>query len=230
MKAKQWQINNPEKSKKHHKKAHDKFAQKRRQQQNPRFFTCYICGSIHTMSFPIQTLCSEECRLIAKRENVIRFRHAHPERCKIFYKKYRQQNKEIIKQRRQEHARAHPEIIKRRREKHKKKTDILLRKIKSILVHVYGGCCQRCGYSKCLSALDFHHSNKSQKSYLVSKLIATIAGRTTYIQNMTWDILLSECDKCELICANCHREEHSPYYSHSHLSSDHVIKSFMSIA
>lgn len=60
-----------------------------------------------------------------------------------------------------------------------------------------GGKCERCSYNKCLKALDFHHIEKTNKS----QGVATFRVRD-------WELLKKELDKCQLLCANCHREEH----------------------
>lgn len=63
-----------------------------------------------------------------------------------------------------------------------------------------GGKCERCGYSKCLRALHFHHLNPNEKSFQISEAIT---------QNSTpWNVIQDELDKCILLCANCHAEEH----------------------
>lgn len=54
--------------------------------------------------------------------------------------------------------------------------------------------CQRCGYDKCIAALDFHHKDPAQKE---SSVLAFGLERQ-----------LQEAAKCELICSNCHREHH----------------------
>jgi hypothetical protein len=59
-----------------------------------------------------------------------------------------------------------------------------------------GGCCERCGYRKCLGALDFHHKEPTEKDFGVSGPIRA------------WDIVKLELDKCLCLCANCHREVH----------------------
>ena len=60
----------------------------------------------------------------------------------------------------------------------------------------YGGKCMRCGYNKCIKALEFHHLDPSQKDFTISndhfKLIDAI----------------EESKKCIMLCANCHRELH----------------------
>lgn len=60
-----------------------------------------------------------------------------------------------------------------------------------------GGCCQICGYDKCVRALSFHHLDASHKDF-------TISGITK-----SWNAIQSELDKCVLLCANCHAEAHA---------------------
>lgn len=71
------------------------------------------------------------------------------------------------------------------------------RKTKQLSVEYKGGKCSKCGYNKCLAALDFHHldPNTKDKDYFNQR-----GGLT--------ENLKSELDKCILLCANCHREEH----------------------
>ena len=70
------------------------------------------------------------------------------------------------------------------------------RRVKLILVQERGGKCERCGYDKCIAALDFHHREKSEKEFGISANGSTIAIER----------LRKEAEKCDLICANCHRE------------------------
>lgn len=67
-----------------------------------------------------------------------------------------------------------------------------------------GGSCSHCGYDKFYGALEFHHTDPSQKEVSWNKL-----------RLKSWDKVLNELDKCILLCANCHREEHNRI----HLSS-----------
>lgn len=71
------------------------------------------------------------------------------------------------------------------------------KKTKQLAVNYKGGKCSNCGYSKCIAALEFHHvdPNTKDKDYFNSR-----GGLT--------DALKIELDKCVLLCANCHREEH----------------------
>ena len=59
-----------------------------------------------------------------------------------------------------------------------------------------GGYCQKCGYNKCLKALEFHHLNPSQKDFTISN------------DHFRLKDAIEESKKCILICANCHRELH----------------------
>lgn len=76
--------------------------------------------------------------------------------------------------------------------------DKLRRKRKDELLTLFGGRCNRCGYNKSKNALQFHHVNPSTKSFQLC------------IRTMTkpMKLLLEEASKCELLCANCHAEEH----------------------
>lgn len=65
-------------------------------------------------------------------------------------------------------------------------------------VQYLGGECEACGYDRCREALEFHHRNPRGKDFSIS----SVALR------MGWDRVVSELDKCILVCANCHREIH----------------------
>lgn len=60
-----------------------------------------------------------------------------------------------------------------------------------------GGACIRCGYNKCLAALEFHHIDPTTKEVLGKEL-----------RSKTWEVIKAEIDKCILLCSNCHKEEH----------------------
>ena len=69
--------------------------------------------------------------------------------------------------------------------------------VKQQSINYLGGKCIKCGYNKCIAALEFHHLDPNEKDVDYA--------------NYKWifsDKLKSELDKCVLLCANCHREEH----------------------
>lgn len=66
------------------------------------------------------------------------------------------------------------------------------------LITERGGKCERCGYSKCFAALQWHHKDPSAKEFSIS------GNRGSNI-----DKLRAETEKCELLCANCHAEVHT---------------------
>ena len=68
---------------------------------------------------------------------------------------------------------------------------------KKLAVEYKGGCCVYCGYNKSLAALEFHHVNPSEKEFNWNKMRLVSDSK-----------MRAELDKCILLCANCHREEH----------------------
>lgn len=73
------------------------------------------------------------------------------------------------------------------------------KKIRSMAVEYKGAKCQRCSYSKCIEALEFHHTDPAQKDFNISS-----KGYTR-----SWKRVQIELDKCLMLCANCHRETHA---------------------
>lgn len=72
--------------------------------------------------------------------------------------------------------------------------------LKKALVEKKGGVCQKCGYNKSLSALEFHHLDPNLKDFSI--------GDYTSGQNVNIAKAFIEVEKCILLCANCHREIH----------------------
>ena len=96
---------------------------------------------------------------------------------KIIDRRYYENNKEIVYQRK---------MGRRKR-------------LKTEAINLLGGKCNNCGYNKCLSALDFHHSKNNKEGNVAS-----------FLKNNSRQKLLKEVEKCILLCANCHRELHNP--------------------
>ena len=57
--------------------------------------------------------------------------------------------------------------------------------------------CDRCGYNKCAAALEWHHPDTNKD------------GDPSILLRHSLDKYIEEINKCELLCANCHREEHN---------------------
>ncbi|MDP2734848.1 MAG: hypothetical protein Q8P12_01430 [bacterium] len=73
------------------------------------------------------------------------------------------------------------------------------KRLKEMAVELKGGKCYFCGYSKCPSALEFHHLSEEDKSFDLGT-----RGLTR-----SWKRIEEELKKWILVCANCHREIHS---------------------
>lgn len=72
------------------------------------------------------------------------------------------------------------------------------RDLKSRAVDYLGGCCKHCGLIDHPCVYDFHHLDPDQKEFTLGK----IGGRS-------FNKIVSELDKCILLCSNCHRKVHS---------------------
>lgn len=72
------------------------------------------------------------------------------------------------------------------------------KKVKLKAVQHLGGKCSRCGYQKYPELLEFHHKNPEEKDFSIAQ-----KGHCR-----SWDRVRNEIEKCDLLCANCHREIH----------------------
>lgn len=71
--------------------------------------------------------------------------------------------------------------------------------------------CERCGYSAHAVALDFDHIDPSTKSFKIADFVRNGLRPTREAQ----DMLVSEVQKCRVLCSNCHRvktREAGDYY------------------
>ena len=82
------------------------------------------------------------------------------------------------------------------------KTRGLLRKWE--IIQKRGGKCEICGYNENLSAIEFHHRNPEEKEFSIDM---------RSFSNTKLETLQLELNKCDMICANCHREYHNPSLS-----------------
>jgi len=65
--------------------------------------------------------------------------------------------------------------------------------------------CELCGYNKCNNVLQFHHKNENAKKFSITDKINTIC--LSSVKDITQTIL-HELDKCIIVCANCHGDQH----------------------
>ena len=68
---------------------------------------------------------------------------------------------------------------------------------KKKLIELAGGGCVKCGYDKCDRALSFHHRDRKEKVFGLAK---------NNLWSKSWDKILVEFNKCDLLCLNCHSE------------------------
>jgi len=78
------------------------------------------------------------------------------------------------------------------------------KKIKTKAIEYKGNKCASCGYNKCPDVLEFHHRNPKEKEFEWEKL-----------RKRAWESITKELDKCDMLCANCHREKHYEIFSQS---------------
>ncbi len=64
-------------------------------------------------------------------------------------------------------------------------------------VNYNGGHCLKCGYDKNYGSLVFHHKNKKDCDW-------------KKLRSMSWENIIEEINKCDLLCQNCHTELHNP--------------------
>jgi len=78
------------------------------------------------------------------------------------------------------------------------------------LVEAFGGRCSVCGYDRNLAALTFHHIGSDKDFKLDMRSLS----------NRTLEVVLTEAEKCILVCQNCHAELHNPHLDLATLSSE----------
>ena len=71
------------------------------------------------------------------------------------------------------------------------------RKRKEQAIECLGGKCLDCGGVYVRDVYDFHHRDPAQKEMPLNQMF-----------KLNWKKVKSEIDKCDLLCANCHRIRH----------------------
>lgn len=75
------------------------------------------------------------------------------------------------------------------------------RRLKLLAMDLKNNKCNHCGIEyngKNSPIFEFHHSDPTIKE----------RGITRMLTNASWDRVLAELEKCELVCANCHNQFH----------------------
>jgi hypothetical protein len=80
-----------------------------------------------------------------------------------------------------------------------KEVSIRIKNMKHKVLEFLGGKCVKCGYSRCYGSLHLHHPNPALKNITWGK-----------VRSRSWETIRKwiENEKVEIICANCHGEEH----------------------
>lgn len=79
---------------------------------------------------------------------------------------------------------------------------LYIAKRKMNLVQLLGGKCKKCGLQATmenLAVFDFHHRNPEEKSFNLGQNI---------IGDKSYETILNEAKKCDVLCSNCHRIHH----------------------
>lgn len=74
-------------------------------------------------------------------------------------------------------------------------------------IELLGGKCNRCGFDN-PAALEFHHKDPRLKEFTIGS-----------VANKSWNSIVLEIEKCELICSNCHMIEHTSRYDKAFLEA-----------
>ena len=90
-------------------------------------------------------------------------------------------------------------------------------KTKLELIEMMGGKCQMCGYDKHPAALQFHHLDPSKKEFTLNANV--LLKKKLFI--------LTELEKCILVCANCHASIHSEYERYRKVIEDEPRESLV---
>ena len=149
---------------------------------------------------------------ISKRKKA--YRESNKEQISEYNKKYKKTNRECIRKYRKKHyvnhkeesARYSKEYYENNIERCKMVFNNRKREIKkqwyeflTVLGHT---TCSVCGYNKCFAAIEYHHIDPENKKYEIGRLFCLAFNKYNK------EKLLSEIFKCNVLCANCHRERH----------------------
>jgi hypothetical protein len=87
---------------------------------------------------------------------------------------------------------------RKNKQSHYKRNEKSKESLKQFILEEKKKGCQICGEA-CIPCLEFHHLNKNEKEYDVSRMY--------FLGSL--DKLKLEIEKCVILCANCHRKVHA---------------------
>ena len=84
--------------------------------------------------------------------------------------------------------------------KQKRQKQVLdrIRNNKKLVIDYFGGKCNDCGGVFHPSVYDLHHRNPEEKDNNFKTML-----------HRSWNKIIKEIEKCDLLCANCHRIRHN---------------------
>src|SRR3989304_512914 len=104
-----------------------------------------------------------------------------------------------------------------KKKRHQARTSLRGLLLRERAIEAAGGKCIRCGYDKCLRNMQFHHRDPALKLFAISAV---------NIRIRQWEEIVTEIQKCDLLCSNCHGEEEDRLardrfiYSHPEFSKE----------
>lgn len=107
--------------------------------------------------------------------------------------KYRKDNREKIRKHDREYRRIRRKLYPEREKEIRKR--VYEKRKEYIGNYKLNRGCAVCGYNRYASVLEFHH--KEDKEFNINSSC-----------NKSFEKMLKEMEKCEILCANCHRERH----------------------
>ena len=128
-----------------------------------------------------------EANAAKEKARCARYRALNPEKVKMSQKKYQENNSDKVKQRSKEWAQNNKDLAN----KYTKNNRDTRREFLDVIKLERG--CAICGYNEHPRALQFDHIDPKQKNFTISSALTC-----------SMDKLLTELDKCRILCANCH--------------------------
>lgn len=157
---------------------------------------CIVCNNSFETIKTTKKYCSKECENAARRER-LKNKNNKNKKCVLCGKDFALKSNHAVQ--RMCCYDCMPEGTQLTR-------GMFLAKIKQLR----GGMCIRCGYNKCIKALEFHHLDPTKKDFTISN------------DHFKLNEAIEESKKCILLCSNCHREFHDGLWKIEDLKKEEV--------